>query len=175
MDYGISSVYILQSLRYFNNKYNNGDGNYKLISIDSCQIKCWQGLGIENLKNANLLSHHKLKERASYVLLPDLINRKKIYDIVFIDSWNILDDKEIDLLDKYRDIKKYGFNTVEYILNDIINSYHLVKINGYLIINNVLNPGISEILKYVEKNYHFLEKINTGIKSMVVYLKKNKK
>ena len=64
---------------------------------------------------------------------------------------------------------------MDYILNDIINSYHLVKINGYLIINNVLNPGISEILKYVEKNYHFLEKINTGIKSMVVYLKKNKK
>ena len=173
MDYGISSLFILQSLKYFNNKYNDADGNYKLVSIDPYQKNYWQEIGLENLKKSHLISHHKLKEDSSYIVLPELIKKNKIYDIIFIDGWHTLDYVSSDLLKSSHFIKS-GWNSIDYILNDILNSYHLVKIDGYLVINNVLNPGISKILNYVETNYPFLKKIETDIKAIAVYLKMDK-
>ena len=37
-------------------------------------------------------------------------------------------------------IENKKITIMDYILNDLLNTYHLTKINGYIIINNVLNP-----------------------------------
>jgi hypothetical protein len=174
MGYGLSSLIILQSLKYFNNKYNEMDSNYKLVSIDPYQKTFWKEIGMEHLKKAHLIAYHKLKEENTYIFLPELIKKKKLYDIVFINSLFLLNNKLLGELKEYQIIKKNGWSEIDYILNDILNSYHLLKIKGYLIINNSLNPGISEILKYIEMYYPFLKKIETDVKSMTVYLKIDK-
>ena len=78
MEYGIFSAYILQSLKYFNHKYNEVDNIYKLVSIDQSQMTYWKGLGIENIKKAHLLDNHELKEENTFFLLPKLIKLKKM-------------------------------------------------------------------------------------------------
>jgi hypothetical protein len=171
MDYGISSIFILQSLQYFNNKYNNGDGNYKLTSIDPYQKTCWKNLGIQNLKNLNFLSHHKLIEEKSYIILSELVKKTKNYDLIFIDGSHTLDYTSSDIHKSNIFLNKKGYTPVDYILKDILNSYNLVKINGYIVINNALNPGIGKILNYIEKYYPMLIKQDIDIKSMAVYLK----
>jgi predicted O-methyltransferase YrrM len=149
MAYGLSSLFILQSLKYFHHKYNIEDISYRLTSIDPFQTTQWQGLGIQNLKNAKLFANHKLIEEKSYIALPKLINKKKIYDIVFIDGWH----------------------TFDYTLYDLFGAYLLVKINGYIVIDDALHPGVNKVVKYIETNYKFLKKVDMGVKTVAIYLK----
>ena len=150
MSYGLSSLYILQSLKYFNNKYNKNN-DYSLTSIDPVQTSEWNNIGIENLKNAGLKEHHKLIEKKSYLALSKLIDKEKSYDIVFINGWLMFD----------------------YIAYDIFGSYILLKKNGYLVINNIKYPGIDKTIKFIKENYKYLKKINTNVNTIVVYLKLN--
>jgi predicted O-methyltransferase YrrM len=149
MAFGLSSLFILQSLKYFHHKYNNDDVNYKLTSIDPFQLTQWNGLGIQNLKNAKLYANHKLIEEKSFIALPELIKKKKLYDIIFIDGWH----------------------TFDYTLNDLFISFLLVKLNGYIVIDDALHPGVNKVLKYIQTNYQFLKKIDMGVKTLAIYLK----
>ena len=149
MAYGLSSLFILQSLKYFHHKYNNDDTNYRLTSIDPFQSTQWNGFGIKNLKNAKLYANHKLIEEKSYTALPELIKKEKIYDIIFIDGWH----------------------TFDYTLNDLFSSFLLVKLNGYIVIDDALHPGVNKVVKYIETNYQFLKKIDMGVKTLAIYLK----
>ena len=149
MAYGLSSLFILQSLKYFHHKYNNDDVNYRLTSIDPFQSTQWNGYGIQNLKNSKLYANHKLIEEKSYIALPELIKKEKIYDIIFIDGWH----------------------TFDYTLNDLFSAFLLVKINGYIVIDDALHPGVNKVVKYIETNYQFLKKIDMDIKTLAIYLK----
>lgn len=152
MAYGLSSLFILQALKYYHNKHKNDDDddvNYRLTSIDPFQMTQWKGLGRENLKKTHLIGHHKLIEQLSYIALPELVEKKKIYDLIFIDGWH----------------------TFDYTLIDLFNAYVLVKLNGYIIIDDALHPGVNKVTKYVETNYQFLKKIDMGVKTVAIYQK----
>ena len=100
-----------------------------------------------------LFYNHKLIEEKAYLVLPDMINRKKIFDIIFINGYNKLDK-----------ITMYMF------YSEII-----VKVGGYIVINNITNIGINKIIRYVEKNYDTLKKIKMDNKTMAIFMKiKNK-
>ena len=77
------------------------------------------------------------------------IKEKKNYDIIFINEYNIYDYTSID----------------------IYNSFKLLNINGYLIIEGILNQKMNKILISIEKNYKNLEKINMSIKNIAIYNK----
>ena len=154
MNYGLASVFILQSLKYFYETNNDEEKlYYKLTSIDPDQEKKWGNIGIDHLKKMKLIYNHKLIEEKAYLVLPDMINRKKIFDIIFINGYNKLDK-----------ITMYMF------YSEII-----VKVGGYIVINNITNIGINKIIRYVEKNYDTLKKIKMDNKTMAIFMKiKNK-
>ena len=150
MDYGIMSLFILQSLKYLNFKYNE-DSYYRLTSIDPYQESKWGNIGIENLKKAKLINNHKLIKEYSYTAMPKLVEQHKLYDIILIN----------------------GQDNYDQTINDLFNAFNLLKFSGYLVINNSLYPGVMKIIRYIDENYPLLNKFDWkyNVKSLVIYFK----
>jgi predicted O-methyltransferase YrrM len=148
MAYGLSSLFILQSLKYFSIKHNKKT-DYNLTSIDPFQTTQWESLGVNNLINAHLNDNHTLIEEKSYIGMPTLLGNKKVYDLIFIDGWH----------------------TFDYTLLDLFYSFLLLKKDGYIVIDDALHPGVNKVTKYVQSNYPFLKKIDTEVTTVAVYQK----
>jgi len=148
MAYGLSSLFILQSLKYFSVKHNK-DTKYNLTSVDPFQTTQWENLGVQNLINAHLNNNHTLIQQKSYIAMPILLNEKKLFDLIFIDGWH----------------------TFDYTLLDLFYAFLLLKKDGYIIIDDALHPGVNKVTKYVQTNYPFLKKIDTEVKTVAVYQK----
>jgi hypothetical protein len=149
MDNGIWSVFILTFFKFL---YYESDELYKLISIDPYQIIEYKNIGIDNLKKLNLLKYHKLVDDYSFIYMQKLIDKEKFYDIIFINEWI----------------------TYDYALTDVFISLKILNINGYLIIDGILNPDILKIISFIDKNYKNFKKINidhTNNTNIVIYLK----
>ena len=80
-----------------------------------------------------------------------LLLDKKKYDIIFLNGWKI-------------------FNTI---LADFINVYELVKIDGYIVINNISQPGIYQLIDFIINNYQFLKKLNIDNNKIAIFKKLN--
>jgi hypothetical protein len=146
MDNGNWSVFILTFFKFL---YHESDELYKLISVDPNQIKEYKNIGIDNLKNLNLLKYHKLVDDYSFIYMQKLIDKNKFYDIIFINEWVSYD----------------------YALTDIFNSLKILNTGGYLIIDGLLNIDIHKITDFIDNNYKTFKKINMGNTNIAIYLK----
>ena len=146
MDNGIWSVFILTFFKFL---YFKSDELYKLISVDPNQIIEYKNIGIDNLKNFNLLKYHKLVDDYSIIYMKKLIDKNKTYDIIFINEWI----------------------TYDYTLEDLFNSLKLLNIGGYLIIDGILKKNNLKIIEYIDNVYKSLIKINMNSKNIAIYSK----
>ena len=147
--YGVSAMFMTKGLE--NNKLKNNKEKYQLVSIDPFQSTQWHNLGLNNLKRIGTLELHKLYEQKSLNALPFLLKeKKKQYDLIFIDGWH----------------------TFDYALVDLFYATFLIRQNGYLILDDALHPGVNKLIKYIDTNYTgFLKKITNGPKTFGVYVK----
>jgi predicted O-methyltransferase YrrM len=147
--YGVSAIFMTKGLE--NNKLKNDKEKYQLVSIDPFQSTQWHNLGLSNLKKIGTLELHKLYEQKSLNALPFLLKeKKKQYDLIFIDGWH----------------------TFDYALVDLFYATFLIRQNGYLILDDALHPGVNKLIKYIDTNYSgFLKKITNGPKTFGVYVK----
>lgn len=147
--YGVSAMFMTKGLE--NNKLKNDKEKYQLVSIDPFQSTQWHNLGLNNLKRIGTLELHKLYEQKSLNALPFLLKeKKKQYDLIFIDGWH----------------------TFDYALVDLFYATFLIRQNGYLILDDALHPGVNKLIKYIDTNYSgFLKKITKGPKTFGVYVK----
>jgi predicted O-methyltransferase YrrM len=147
--YGISAIFITKGLE--NNKLKKVGDKHQLTSIDPFQNTQWHNLGIYNLKRVGTKKYHKLYEYKSLHALPYLLKeKKKKYDLIFIDGWH----------------------TFDYALVDLFYSCFLIKQGGYLILDDALHPGVAKLIKYIDTNYMgFLKKITNGPRTFGVYIK----
>lgn len=126
--FGISAFYILSN------------PNTKLISIDPNQKSQWNNMGLQLIKEFDFDNRHKLIEKKSYKVLPDLlIKNKNSFDFIFIDGWH----------------------TFDYTLIDFFYSNLLLKNNGIIIIDDALHNGVKKCIKYIETNYKFYKKLES--------------
>ena len=140
------TIFMSTFLKYV---YHDTNEVYKLISIDPFQDSIYKNIGIDNIKGLNLLDSIILVEEFSYIYMEKKIKKKKNYDIIFINE----------------------YNTYDYSSIDIYNSFKLLNINGYLIIEGIINPKMNKILISIEKNYKNLKKINMSLKNIAIYNK----
>lgn len=120
-----------------------------LISIDPFQTTQWESNGIKLVKEFGYYDRHTLIEKKSFVALPELLDKKSLFfDFIFIDGWH----------------------TFDYTLVDFFYSNLLLKIGGYIMIDDALHNGVSNCMKYLDKNYLFYKKMDS-IKSIGVYKK----
>lgn len=116
---GTSSIVIL-------NKLLNYKGSVEYDIIDPNQTIQWKRRGISHIHSyLNLKKNKKIKinllEDYSQIIMPKL---KKKYDIIFID----------------------GSHDEKIVIQDLLNSDKLIKINGFIIIDDVRHLGVKNAL-----------------------------
>jgi predicted O-methyltransferase YrrM len=120
-----------------------------LISIDPFQSTQWESNGVKLIKELGYEDRHTLIEKKSNVALPELLNKKDlIFDFIFIDGWH----------------------TFDYTLVDFFYSNLLLKIGGFIMIDDALHNGVSSCMRYLNSNYIFYKKMES-IESIGVYKK----
>lgn len=127
MAQGVSSMFITLSLK----KTHDNKNVPLLISIDPFQSTQWNNYGVRLMKNVETEHLHKLIEKKSYIALPELLMDKYVFDFVFIDGWH----------------------TFDYTLVDFFYADKLLKIGGYITIDDALHKGVNKAIKYIESNY----------------------
>ena len=103
-----------------------------LYSVDPFQSTQWEGRGVGLLKQLGLSKRHTLLEEKSYVALPKLLTKHAgTFDLVFIDGWH----------------------TFDYTLVDAFYANELLRVGGYLVIDDAQHPGVAKCVRYIETNY----------------------
>jgi predicted O-methyltransferase YrrM len=141
--YGTSSIIIINKILKY--KYNK---SYDVI--DPNQTEQWNRIGIINIENflsyMNKILNYKLYEESSVTIFKKL---KKKYDIIFID----------------------GSHDEKIVIQDLINSDKKLKINGLIIIDDVLHKGVkNSILDFLNK-YKDYQRISVNDKGFFIYEK----
>jgi len=133
MAYGISSMYILLALK------KNLNSNKRLDSIDPFQSTQWKNFGVNLVKSIKMDKYHILYENTSYRILPELLEKKESYDLIFIDGWH----------------------TFDYTLLDFFYANLLLKKDGIIIVDDAYHQGVNKCLKYIDTNYKHYKRIQS--------------
>ena len=111
---GISTLYILSALH--ENMKKDCEHKYTHTAVDPYQTKQWKQAGLINVRQSKMHKIFTLIEDKSYNVLPHLLQKyKNYYDLIFID----------------------GFHTFDYTLLDFFYSDLLLKVNGFIIIDDL--------------------------------------
>ena len=121
--FGISSINILSAIYKFGGT---------LVSIDPNQSGKWNNMGKKLIINSGLGKYHKIIEDKSYNAMPGLLKKEEgTYDFIFIDGWH----------------------TFDYTLIDFFYADKLLKIGGFIVIDDIKHRGVKKTIKYLDTNY----------------------
>jgi len=150
---GISSLFMTEALA--SQKYDD----QLLISIDPFQSSkdlenksaSWNNIGITNIKRAGLQSYHQLIEQKSFIAMPELIRRKYVFDLIFIDGMHLMD----------------------YTVSDLFYADLLTKPGSFIVLDDIKHKGVKKAYNYILKNYSHWVLIKKAIAydSTAVFLK----
>ncbi len=119
--YGLSSLLICSALQ----KRENA----KHTIIDPLQYKDYYGIGISNLKRTGCTFFELIEEPSEYALAKLTHAQTGAFDLIFIDGWH----------------------TFDHIMLDLFYSNRLLKIGGYLIIDDCRLPSVAKAISYFSK------------------------
>ncbi|MDJ0708008.1 MAG: class I SAM-dependent methyltransferase, partial [Leptolyngbyaceae cyanobacterium MO_188.B28] len=120
--YGLSSLHICSALK--------GRPGASHTIIDPFQDKHWDGVGIKNLEEAGFNFFHFMEVK-SEIALPSLLAEKEgQIDFIFVD----------------------GFHTFDHTLIDCFYATRLLRVGGYLVIDDLTFPSIERVVDFL-KNY----------------------
>jgi predicted O-methyltransferase YrrM len=126
--YGLSSLFICAAI------YDRE--NRKHTIIDPFQHSHWHGIGVLNLNRAGY-DFFELQEIPSEFSLPSLASDpSKTYDLIFID----------------------GMHTLDHTIVDIFYANLLLRIGGYIILDDCTLPPVAKAVNYLSKYpaYHLV-------------------
>jgi predicted O-methyltransferase YrrM len=126
--FGLSSLHICEALR------NRNDASH--VIIDPEQMKEWHGVGVAHLERAGI-NFYRLVQEPSEIALPDLLRTQpEGFDLIFIDGWHTFDQTMLDLFYANR----------------------LVRIGGYIVIDDCNWESVSAAVSYYN-NYPSFEQV----------------
>ena len=130
--YGLSSLHICEALR------NRRSASHMII--DPKQMSVWHGVGISYLEQAGI-DFFRLIQEPSELALPDLLRTQEgEFDLVFIDGWHTFDQTMLDLFYANR----------------------LVRIGGYVVIDDCNWESVSAAVSYFS-NYPAFEQVRNPL------------
>jgi predicted O-methyltransferase YrrM len=95
------------------------------IIVDPLESTAWHGVGLANLDRASI-DFYELREKPSEIALPELLEEGAEFDLVFIDGWHTFDQTLVDM----------------YYAN------RLVKVGGYIIIDDANWISVSKAVSH---------------------------
>jgi predicted O-methyltransferase YrrM len=117
--YGLSSLHICHAI--------SSRVNPSHIILDPFQNSYWKGVGVKNLEDSGVKCF-KLIEKGSEFALPELLQLGEArFDLVFID----------------------GMHTLDHTLLDCFYATRLLKIGGFLVVDDVDLPPVGRTVDYV--------------------------
>lgn len=118
--------------------------------IDPFQYSQWDGVGVKNLKDSGLNKFHLIEEPSELALPALLRSHEFAFDFVFIDGWH----------------------TFDHTLLDCFYATRLLRVGGYLAIDDAAMPGVRLAVDYLAEYpcYSMFETL--GEDSRMVVLRK---
>ncbi|HZM05604.1 MAG TPA: class I SAM-dependent methyltransferase [Candidatus Saccharimonadales bacterium] len=139
--YGMSSLHICHAINSRPDAYH--------IMLDPFQYTMWDGVGIKNLEDSGI-HFFKLIETKSEFALPQLLQVEEAkFDLIFVDGWHTLD----------------------HTLLDCFYATRLLKIGGFLILDDVAQDAVGRVVDYLSF-YPCYEVYERVISSVAVSLKR---
>jgi predicted O-methyltransferase YrrM len=120
--FGISALFICEALQ--------AAGGQRHIAIDPNQSTQWQGIGINNLRQAGFGDMVELHESSSHLALPQLEANGTRIDFAFIDGWH----------------------TFDHALTDFFHVDRILSVGGVVVFDDVFFPGVHQACRYVALN-----------------------
>ena len=117
--YGVSSLFIAEGLR------DRVDAHHTII--DPFQNFQWEGVGIHNLRKSGFDKFDLIEEKSEFALPSVLKNGEGVFDLVFIDGWH----------------------TFDHTLLDCFYAARLLRVGGYLVVDDVGFPAIRRVIDYL--------------------------
>jgi len=117
--YGVSSLFIAEGLR------DRTDAHHTII--DPFQNKNWEGVGIHNLKRSGFEAFDLIEQKSEFALPALLKDAEGVFDLVFIDGWH----------------------TFDHTLLDCFYAARLLRVGGYLVVDDVSFPAIRRVIDYL--------------------------
>jgi predicted O-methyltransferase YrrM len=121
---GLSSLYICDALK--------GRPGAHHVIIDPFQKTEWHSAGINNLARAGIDFFDLVEEKSEFALPRILSYGEGQFDFIFVDGWH----------------------TFDHTLLDCFYAQRLLKVGGYLVIDDVSWPSVSRAVAYVENYPH---------------------
>lgn len=140
------------------------DGSYH-IAIDPNQSTQWHNIAVTNIEKLGYKGM-ELIEKPSYQGLPQVLNRMlgdtKWINPTYDPNYERMDMCFID-----------GWHTYDATLVDMYYSDLLLKVGGYLIVDDANFDALKELAQFIDSNWHHYERVNTTYKLFMMYRKKS--
>lgn len=111
----------------------------------------WEGIGAENLRRCGFVKNRdwRLVEKSSVQALPELLKKygKNWLDVALIDGWHLFD----------------------YTLLDVFYCLEMLKVGGYLIVDDKNQKSVDAVAKYIVRSYsHVLDVCPSCVSSLII-------
>jgi len=114
----------------------------------------WEGIGAENLKRCGFVKNRnwRLVEKSSVEALPELLKKhgKEWLDVALVDGWHLFD----------------------YTLLDIFYCLEMLKVGGYLIVDDKNQKAVKAVAKYITRSYSHVVDVCPSCKTTLIVKKK---
>jgi predicted O-methyltransferase YrrM len=100
-------------------------------AIDHAQNSYWDDAGRLNLDRAGLADYVEVIEQYSAFALPQLIDEKRKYDLIYVD----------------------GSHQFEDVLVDFVFCHELLNVGGMILFDDSTDSQVAKVLRFIESNY----------------------
>ncbi len=121
--YGVATLYICEALA----RIQVPGAQVRHVAIDPFQSTQWRGIGVRNVREAGFAPFVELREQASEIALPELLNEGTLLDMALIDGWHTFDHALVDFF--------------------YVNK--MLRIGGVVILDDASYPSIEKLVDHI--------------------------
>jgi hypothetical protein len=133
------------------------------VAIDPNQSTQWKNIGALHIKKLGY-KNIEIIEKPDYIAMPDLL-KERVKNTKWMESKYDPNYEKFDLI--FID----GWHTFDYTLLDFFYADLLLKVGGYIIVDDAKFDALKELDKYLSNNFKFYKKENFEMGLWMIYKK----
>ena len=133
------------------------------VAVDPNQSTQWKNIGALHIKKLGY-KNIEIIEKPDYIALPDLLKER-------VKNTKWLESKYDSNYEKFDMIFIDGWHTFDYTLLDFFYADLLLKVGGYIVVDDAKFDALKELDKYLNSNYKFYKKESYEMGLWMVYKK----